>query len=104
MAIGDVIDGDDLDVRIAQRGAHDVPADAAESVDAYFDGHTSSVGMFGTAAGSLERNDRSAEHKMLWAAWSKVNAEPCVDNVWSLFRVLLDFGYAVAAEANEDGF
>jgi len=76
LGVGDVVDGDELDVLVVERGAHDVPSDAAEAVDADLDGHTTSVGMFGTAAGSLERNGRNAEHKMLWAAWSKVNAKP----------------------------
>ena len=40
--VGDVVDGDDVDVVVRQRGAHDVAADAPESVDADLDGHSSS--------------------------------------------------------------
>jgi hypothetical protein len=34
-----VVDGDDVDRGVAHRGAHDIPADAAEPVDPYFDCH-----------------------------------------------------------------
>src|SRR5262245_55332566 len=36
---GEIVDCDEIDVRVAERRAHDVPADAAESVDAYFHCH-----------------------------------------------------------------
>ena len=42
LRVGDVVDRDDFDRRIAQRGAHDIPSDAAKSVDSYFDWHASS--------------------------------------------------------------
>ena len=37
--IGDVIDGDELNVLVVERGAHDVASDAAEAVDADLNGH-----------------------------------------------------------------
>src|SRR6267154_1522646 len=38
--VGHVVDGDELDFFVVERGAHDITADAAEAVDAYLDGHT----------------------------------------------------------------
>ena len=32
--VGEIVDRDEVDVRVAERRAHDVPADPAESVDA----------------------------------------------------------------------
>jgi hypothetical protein len=40
LGVGQVVDGHDVDRLVADRGAHDVPADPAEPVDAYFDGHS----------------------------------------------------------------
>ena len=37
--IGEVVDRHEIDVRVAERGAHDVAADAAEPVDANPDFH-----------------------------------------------------------------
>ena len=42
LGIGDVVDGYKLDILVIQRRAHDVASDAAEAVDAYLDGHSSS--------------------------------------------------------------
>ena len=42
LGIGDVVDGYELDILVIQRRAHDVAADAAEAVDAYLNGHSSS--------------------------------------------------------------
>ena len=42
LGIGDVVDGYELDIFVIQRRAHDVASDAAEAVDAYLDGHSSS--------------------------------------------------------------
>jgi hypothetical protein len=36
---GEVVDGDELDLRVAQSCAEDVAADAAEAIDAYLYGH-----------------------------------------------------------------
>ena len=36
---GEVVDGDEFDVRVAECGAEDVASDAAEAVDAYLDCH-----------------------------------------------------------------
>src|SRR5450432_3399486 len=41
--VGEVVDGDEIDILIVQTGAHYVAADAAKSVDCYFHWHTSSV-------------------------------------------------------------
>ena len=38
--VGDVVDRDEVDVLVAERGAHDVAADPSEPVDAYPDGHS----------------------------------------------------------------
>ena len=43
--VGDVIDGDELDVLIVERSAHNVATDAAEAVDANLNGHSSSDGV-----------------------------------------------------------
>jgi hypothetical protein len=48
--IGDVVDRDEVDVFVVQRGAHDVASDAAEAVDAYIDGHSSSEWVCGVSA------------------------------------------------------
>ncbi len=42
LGVRDVVDGDELNVLVVQRGAHDVAPDAAEAVDANLDGHSSS--------------------------------------------------------------
>src|ERR1700676_439638 len=38
-SVGDVVDGDELNVLIVDGSAHNIAADAAEAVDAYLDGH-----------------------------------------------------------------
>src|SRR5438552_7204309 len=43
--VGDVVDGDELNVSIVERGAHDVATNAAEAVDANLNGHSSSDGV-----------------------------------------------------------
>src|SRR6266700_6150202 len=40
LRIGDVVDGDKLNVLVVERGAHDVASGAAEAVDADLDGHS----------------------------------------------------------------
>jgi hypothetical protein len=37
--VREVVDRDEVDVLVGERGAHDVAPDAAEPVDANFDGH-----------------------------------------------------------------
>src|SRR5580704_1365961 len=37
--VGNIVDGDELDVLVIERSAHDIPSDAAEAVDTYLDGH-----------------------------------------------------------------
>jgi len=44
LRVRDVVDGDELNVLVVERGAHDVASDAAEAVDAYLNGHSSSDG------------------------------------------------------------
>ena len=39
LGAGEIVDGDEVDVLVAERRAHDVPADAAEPVDTYPDWH-----------------------------------------------------------------
>jgi hypothetical protein len=39
LGVGEVVDGHDIERRIAERGPKDVAADAAKTVDAYFDCH-----------------------------------------------------------------
>ena len=39
LRVGNVVDGDELNVPVFKRGAHDVATDAAEAVDTDFDGH-----------------------------------------------------------------
>jgi hypothetical protein len=36
---GQIVDGDEVDVPVAERRTHDVPADAAETVNANLHGH-----------------------------------------------------------------
>ena len=40
LRIGNIVDGDEVDILVAQRGAKDVAADAAKSIDAHFDCHS----------------------------------------------------------------
>src|ERR1700689_1395678 len=44
LGVRNIVYRDELDVLVIERGAHDVPTDTAKAVDAYLDGHTSSVG------------------------------------------------------------
>ena len=39
-ALGEVVDRDEVDVVVAERGPQDVPADPTETVDTDLDGHT----------------------------------------------------------------
>src|SRR5262245_26393651 len=39
MGVGEIVDGDEVNLAIAERRPHDVPADAAEPVDSYPDSH-----------------------------------------------------------------
>jgi hypothetical protein len=39
LGVRDVVHGDELELRLAETGAEDVPTDTAEAVDAYADGH-----------------------------------------------------------------
>ena len=41
LGVGEIVGGDKFDVGMMQAGADHIAADAAEAVDAYFDGHTS---------------------------------------------------------------
>src|SRR5271169_159084 len=75
LGVGNVVDRDELDVFVIERGAHDVASDAAEAVDANLDGHYFLRWDFETAAGSPRRSGRKVELKMLWAAERKVNAK-----------------------------
>src|SRR6202790_1014352 len=72
LCVGNVVDGVKLNILVVERGAHNVPPDAAEAVDADLYVHTSSDSLCETAAGSLKRNDRKAEPKMLGCAKRKV--------------------------------
>jgi len=47
--IGKVVDGDELDLGIVEGGSDDIAAYAAEAVDAYFYGHSTSVLLRETA-------------------------------------------------------
>jgi len=55
--VGDVVDGDKLDVAVAQRRAQDVASDAAKPVDADFNWHSSSDGR--CDSGSARRGSRT---------------------------------------------
>src|SRR5580693_3111250 len=66
LGVGNVVHGDELNILVTERGAHNVASDAAEAVDPDLNGHTSSDGWYETAASSLGRNGRKAEPKMLW--------------------------------------
>ncbi len=72
-SLGDVVDGDELDVLVVKRGAHNVATDAAEAVDANLNGHSSSDGVFEIAA-VQERVTAAGKQKMLGVAEKKVNA------------------------------
>jgi len=43
LGLGQVVDGDDVDVGIVQRSAINVASDTSETVDTYFDSHVASV-------------------------------------------------------------
>jgi hypothetical protein len=72
--IGDVVNGDELDIFVIQRSAHDIASDAAETVDTYLDGHSSSDGIVTRSEPAQTRNRPMCELEMLWAARKKVNA------------------------------
>src|SRR6266404_1595541 len=74
LGIGDVIDGDELNVLVVERGAHDVASDAAEAVDADLNGHYFLRWELSRIAAVKERVTAAAAQEMLWAAWTKVNA------------------------------
>ena len=72
--VGDVVNGDELDIFVIQRSAHDIASDAAETVDTYLDGHSSSDGMVTRSEPAQTGNRPMCELEMLWAARKKVNA------------------------------
>src|SRR6266852_3089718 len=72
--IGDVIDGDELNVLVVERSAHDVASDAAKAVDADLNGHYFLRWWVTRIAAVKERVTAAAAQEMLWAAWTKVNA------------------------------
>src|SRR6266851_2171496 len=74
LGVGDVVDGHELNIAVVQRGAHDVAPDAAEAVDTYLDGHSSSGGVWNCGRASHANFSHAAKLKMLWAAPTKVNA------------------------------
>jgi len=80
LGIGDVIDGDELNVLVVERGAHDVASDAAEAVDADLNGHYFLRWWVTRMAAVKERVTTAAAQEMLWAAWTKVNA----GKIWPL--------------------
>ena len=45
LCVGDVVHRNKLNIFVVERGAHNVASDAAETVDTYLDGHSSSDGM-----------------------------------------------------------
>jgi hypothetical protein len=73
LGVGYVVDGDELDVLVVERGAHNVPSDAAEAVDADLDGHSSSEAIDYLRPGQNGIGP-CCELEMLWAASPKVNA------------------------------
>src|SRR5260370_14164601 len=46
LGIGDRVDGCEVNIAVINRSTHDVASDAAEAVDAYLDGHSSSEGVW----------------------------------------------------------
>src|SRR5258707_1407236 len=74
LGIGDVVDGNELNVAVINRSTHDVAPDAAEAVDTYLDGHSSSGGVWDCGRASQTNFSHAAKLKMLWAAPTKVNA------------------------------
>ncbi len=62
-----------MNVLIVERGAHNVATDAAETVDANLDGHSSSGGVFEIAV-AQKRITAAGEQKMLGVTRRKVNA------------------------------
>src|SRR6266851_3720323 len=85
LRVGDVVNGDELNVLVVERGAHDVATDAAEAVDANLDGHSSSDGVSEIAAAE-KRMTAACEQKMLWVARTKVNARRIRPLYWRPMR------------------
>src|SRR5260370_7808940 len=102
LGIRDVVDGHELNIAVVQRGAHDVAPDAAEAVDSYLDGHSSSGGVWDCGRASHANFSHAAKLKMLWAAPTKVNAAHDCSFGEASLRVLLNAGDAVAHESNKD--
>src|SRR5208282_1405058 len=50
LRVSDVVDGDDLEIVGAERGAEDIAPDASEAVDAYLNRHRPSRGLRAVAA------------------------------------------------------
>jgi hypothetical protein len=63
--IRNIVDGDELNVFVVDRGAHNIATDAAEAVDSYLDWHTSSGAGFWIAARHQVRKTPRVEQKML---------------------------------------
>ena len=45
-SVGKIVDSNKFDLGMIQRGAHDLPANAAEAVNTYFHGHSTGVLSF----------------------------------------------------------
>src|SRR5260370_17991500 len=102
LGIGDVVDGQELNIGVVQRGAHDVAPDAAEAVDTYLDGHSSSGGVWDCGRASHANFSHAAKLKMLWAAPTKDSAAHDCSFGEASLRVLLNAGDAVSHESNKD--
>src|SRR5206468_1364974 len=65
LRVRDVVDRHKLNILVVQRGSDDIPADAAEAVDCYLDGHAASgEGLF--PGGAQWEQVTQWEQKMLW--------------------------------------
>src|SRR5260370_38335830 len=104
VGIGDVVDGHELNVAVINRSTHDVAPDAAEAVNTYLDGHSSSGGVWDCGRASHSNFSHAAKLKMLWAAPTKVNAAHDCSFGEASQRVFLNAGDAVAHEARKHRF
>src|SRR6266849_2018413 len=102
LGIGDVVDGNELNVAVINRSTHDVALDAAEAVNTYLAGHSSSGGVWDCGRASQVNFSHAAKLKMLWAAPTKVNAAHDCSFGEASLRVLLNARNAVAHESDKD--
>jgi hypothetical protein len=111
LRVGNIVYRNELNVFVIQRGAHDVPADAAEAVDTYLNGHSSSDGMRASGRATLQTS-ATLQNLKCYGLRQQKSTHVGISNFklihypkkQKLLRILPDARDTIAHEANENSF